>query len=132
MKEQEIRKLLAGKLRQFRQRANLTAKEVGEWVGKSEKTVLGWEHGRGQPDADTLFRLCEIYEIKSIAEFYSENDTENEETISSEEIILSDEKELLTIYRSMNDTGRSLLLSTARTFAGNSDMKKEAYSKSAI
>lgn len=126
MKEQEIRKLLAGKLRQFRQRANLTAKEVGDRIGKSEKTVSGWEHGRGQPDADTLFRLCEIYEIRSISEFYSEKDMVNEESISP------DENELLSIYRSMNDTGRSLLLNTARTFAGNPDMKKEEYSKSAI
>lgn len=119
MKEQEIRKLLAGKLRQFRQRANLTAKEVGEQIGKSEKTVSGWEHGRGQPDADTLFRLCEIYEIRSIAEFYSEEYEISEETISH------DEKELLAIYRSMNDTGRSLLLDTARTFVGNPNMTKE-------
>ena len=126
MKEQEIRKLLAGKLRQFRQRANLTAKEVGDRIGKSEKTVSGWEHGRGQPDADTLFHLCEIYEIKSIAEFYSERDEVSEETLSS------GEKELLSIYRSMNDTGRSILLNTARTFAGNPDMQKEECSKSAI
>lgn len=119
MKEQEIRKLLAGKLRQFRQRANLTAKEVGDRVGKSEKTVSGWEHGRGQPDADTLFRLCEIYEIRSIADFYSERDDVDEETISS------DEKELLALYRSMNDAGRSLLMNTARSFAGNPDMQKE-------
>ena len=46
MKEQEIRKQLAGKLREFRLRAGLTAKEVGEKIGKSDKTVSVWEHGR--------------------------------------------------------------------------------------
>lgn len=126
MKEQEIRKVLAGKLRQFRQRANLTAREVGDRIGKSEKTVSGWEHGRGQPDADILFHLCDIYGIKSIAEFYSDVVEISENTISS------DEKELLTIYRSMNDVGRSLMMNTARTFAGNPDMQKEGQQASAI
>ena len=96
MKEQDIRKLLAGKLREFRNRSGLTAKEVGEKIGKSEKTISGWEHGRGQPDADMLFLLCDIYEINNIAEFY------NSETDDPSSAISSDEKELLSCYRSLN------------------------------
>lgn len=120
MKEQEIRKSLAGKLREFRLRTGLTAKEVGDRIGKSDKTVSGWEHGRGQPDADMLFRLCEIYKIKSIAEFYSEEQTEK-----SDQRLTPAEVELLSLYRSLSKDGKNMLISTARVFAGNPDMQKE-------
>ena len=121
MKEQEIRRSLPGKLREFRQRAGLTAKEVAEKIGKSDKTVSGWEHGRGQPDADMLFRLCEIYKIKSIAEFYSDGRQE-----PAEEPLSAAESELISLYRSLNGDGRAMLMNTARAFAGNPDMQKES------
>lgn len=123
MKEQEIRKSLAGKLREFRQRAGLTAKEVGERIGKSDKTVSGWEHGRGQPDADMLFRLCEIYKTKSIAEFYSE---EQEEATAPVPRLDADEQELVRLYRSLNTETKGMVLATVRAFAGNPAMQKES------
>lgn len=126
MKEQDIRKALAAKLRYFRTRAGLTTKDVGDKIDKSSKTVSGWEHGRGQPDADTLFALCEIFGINSIAEFYpQEQQTQMPD-------LAADEKELLSLYRSMNESGRSLLMNTARTYAGNPDMQKEGQNVSAI
>ena len=117
MREQEIRMTLAGKLKQFRLRSGLTAKQVGERIGKSDKTVSGWEHGRGQPDADMLFQLCELYGIKSIAEFYSGN---------SESDALSDnERELVNTYRTLNTVGQNMVLGMVRVFAGNPNMQKE-------
>lgn len=118
MKEQEIRKALAGKLREFRTRANLTAKEVGEKLGKSAKTVSGWEHGRGQPDADTLFELCAIYGITNIGEFYSDAPSVSVPGLTD------DEEELIALYRSLNAQTRAMLLATARGFAGNPDLQK--------
>lgn len=119
MKEQDIRKALAGKLREFRLRAKLTAKEVGEKIGKSEKTISGWEHGRGQPDADMLFQLCELYEITNIGDFYAM------ESAETQDILSSDEKELIQLYRTLNKETKLVLLTTARGFAGNPDMQKE-------
>lgn len=126
MKEQEIRKSLAGKLREFRLRAGLTTKEVGEKIGKSAKTVSGWEHERGQPDADMLFRLCEIYQIESIAEFYPD------EQPIQQDILSPIEKELISLFRSMNDDGRKMLLNTARAFAGNPEMQEGPIQKKEI
>lgn len=80
--------------------------------------MSGWEHGRGQPDADMLFLLCDIYEIKSIAEFYSD------EHSASHTTLLPDEAELLSFYRSMNKEGKAMLMNTARVFAGNPEMQE--------
>lgn len=119
MKEQEIRKTLAEKLHTFRLNAGLTAKEVGVRIGKSEKTVSGWEHGRGQPDADMLFVLCDLYGISSIADFYAEKQAVPAETLAG------DEAELLAIYRAMNKAGKEMLMATARGFAGNPSMQED-------
>ena len=118
MREQDIRMSLARKLKEFRMRSGLTTKDVGEKIHKSYKTISGWEHGRGQPDADMLFKLCEIYGISSIAEFYvdsSENDS----------ILTSDERALIAAYRSLNKDAKMLLLKTAQGFAGSPAMQKD-------
>lgn len=107
MKEQEIRIALAGKLQRFRKQAGLTTVEVGEKVGKSAKTVSGWEHGRGQPDADTLFQLCELYGIRSIAEFYTDDAAIDSSVLSNEEI------ELLQAFRQLNEEGQSKMVDYA-------------------
>ena len=107
MKEQEIRIALAGKLQRFRKQAGLTTVEVGEKVGKSAKTVSGWEHGRGQPDADTLFLLCELYGIKSIAEFYTDHAMLDSSVLSNEEI------KLLQAFRQLSEEGQSKMVDYA-------------------
>ena len=52
----------------------MTADQVGAMVGKSGKTVNAWENNRGQPDAEILMRLCDIYNVGDIlAEFRDES-----------------------------------------------------------
>ena len=70
MHEIDVREALAAKLKQFRKQANLSTKEVGAAVGKSDKTISGWEHGRGQPDAEMLFLLKDVFKIQSMDQFF--------------------------------------------------------------
>lgn len=118
MKEQEIRIALAGKLQRFRKQAGLTTVEVGEKVGKSAKTVSGWEHGRGQPDADTLFQLCELYGIRSIAEFYTDDATIDSSALSNEEM------NLLQAFRQLNEEGQSKMVDYADDLVQSGKYKK--------
>lgn len=128
--QKEIRKILATRLREFRTAAGLTAKEVGEKVGKSEKTVSAWEHGRGQPDADMLFTLCNLYGIRSFDKFYSLEPVVMKEKITADlpvelpdyfdsqivtsDRLLPDEQELLTLYRGADDRAKEDALDTLR------------------
>lgn len=88
------REFIAMKLRELRIRQGLTADEVGRKIGKSGKTVNAWEHNHGQPDAETLIALCDIYEVDDILlEF-------REVMPKSVALNLSDhEKELVIAYR---------------------------------
>ena len=99
-----VRMTLATKLKEFRTRAGLTINDVGDKIGKSGKTVSAWDCGRGQPDADMLLVLCELYGVSSIAEFYGE--TQPALSLSP------DEMQLLAAYRVLNQQGKEYILQT--------------------
>lgn len=85
------RESIARALKRLRENSGLTIHEVGQQIGKSGKTVSAWEHKRGQPDADTLILLCDIYGVKDIlAEF-----RDDPETIS----LSAHEETLILAYR---------------------------------
>lgn len=88
------REYIAKSLKRLREQSGLTADEVGAMVGKSGKTVNAWENNRGQPDAEMLMRLCDIYKVSNIlAEFNP--------SLPHNDIVLSEhEKTLITSYRS--------------------------------
>ncbi len=87
------RESIAKALKRLREQSGLTADQVGELVGKSGKTVNAWENNRGQPDAEMLMRLCDIYNVGDIlAEFRNES--------SDSAFAISDkEKSVILAYR---------------------------------
>lgn len=119
MSETDVRMVLADKLRQLRARSGLSTNEVGDLIGKSGKTVSGWEHGRGQPDADMLLKLCEIYRVRSISEFFDQPAPEDEFRCQS-----ADEVALLKSYRALNKASQSVALAMVQGLAGNPDAQK--------
>ena len=87
------RETIANALKRLRDKSGLTADEVGTLIGKSGKTVNAWENNRGQPDADMLMKLCQIYKVDNILKEFS---GENSEAL----IALNDhEKVLILAYR---------------------------------
>ena len=70
---------------------------------------------RGQPDADMLLTLCELYGVTSIAEFYGEP----QPAFS----LSSDEMRLIEIFRNLNPEGKEYILQSL-------DMASKVYKKS--
>jgi len=101
---------LAARLKKYREAAGLTIYEVGQRIGKSGKTVSAWECGRGQPDADMLLTLCDVYGIQSISDLYGS---------APPSPLLFDEQELLDAYRSMNAEGQAAALAAVRGLAAS-------------
>lgn len=101
-----IRENIAKNIRKFRTTKGLNVNEVGASVGKSGKTVSAWEVGRGQPDADTLIQLCRLFDV-DIADLYGHE---------SGPLPLSEcERELVTMFRSMSDSGKDALAAVAKS-----------------
>lgn len=50
-------------LKRLRMSCGFTQKEVAEKLGRKQQIVGHWETGYAQPDANTLFTLCDIYGV---------------------------------------------------------------------
>lgn len=113
------------------QERKLNRHTLSEACGIPYTTIDGWfKKGYEGAKVSTLIKLADYFSVEldylvrpSITDRNYGRQIEN---------IGADEKELLTLCRSMNDVGRSLMLTNARTFAGNPDMQKERQSASAI
>ena len=91
MSKEHIAKIL----KRLRVQSGKTADEIGALIGKSGKTVNAWENGRGQPDAEMLIKLCDLYNVDNILNEFRE--VKNDE----QQINLTHhEQKLLTAYRS--------------------------------
>lgn len=77
MTKQEIGEVLKG----ARLAAGFTQAQVATLLNRKPQVVGHWETGYAQPDANTLFELCDIYGI-SIDEAFGKRD--NQETLSPE------------------------------------------------
>lgn len=88
------REFIAQKLRELRIKSGLTADEVGKKIGKSGKTVNAWEHNHGQPDAEILIALCDIYEVDDILDEFREYKPKNVSFNLSDH-----EKQVIIAYR---------------------------------
>ena len=54
---------IAKQIKKYRENMGLTKKELAEMVGTAPSTVSGWESADYAPGADTLVKLCDIFNI---------------------------------------------------------------------
>ncbi len=99
------REHIAKVLKNLRLKNNLTAQQVGKMIGKSGKTVSAWENNHGQPDAEILIKLCDIYNVDDILREFRED--------TRPSLVLNEhERQLIISYRkqpSMQDAVDRLL-----------------------
>lgn len=119
--KKDISEHMAATLKRYRENVGLTVYEVGEKIGKSGKTVSAWEHGRGKPDADTFLVLCELYHVESVGVFYGEE-------IDAAAELVPEEKEVIELWRGLNEVGKSAVLSVMK----NPDFQKDILKSTAI
>lgn len=124
------REHIAQTLKKLRIKSGLTADEVGAKVGKSGKTVNAWENNRGQPDAEILIKLCDIYNVDDILKAFREDITESI-------TLTKHEKNVVTAYRQKPemqpavdkllgvDDEKIISLTAARTFDNEKSIKEE-------
>ena len=71
----------------------LTQAKLAEKIFVSEKTISKWENGNGIPDANSLIKLCEIFDVELNELLSGERiDTENKQ--QNEQLLLNMAKEL--------------------------------------
>lgn len=114
------REYIAKTLKRLRERSGLTADQVGALVGKSGKTVNAWENNRGQPDAEILMQLCDIYDVTDVlSEFRDTDNTIKKAPTESVSENDSQKQRLLENYEALNPLGRSKLVDYSDDLADN-------------
>lgn len=83
------REYIARTLKKLRENSGYTADQVGRMVGKSGKTVNAWENNRGQPDAELLMQLCDIYGVSDVLAEFQEDKIGNMVLTEKEKILIS-------------------------------------------
>ena len=94
---------IASVLKKLRCESGMTADEVGALIGKSGKTVNGWENGRSQPDAEILLQLCDIYKVDDILNTFMEIKRNIKSIVVKDTVLTSHERDLIVAYRNNPD-----------------------------
>ena len=75
-------------LKQLRLNCKMTQKQVAEIIGRKQQIIGHWETGYSQPDADTLFSLCDLYGVSIDEAFgFSKKDIKSAPKKNTKEVI---------------------------------------------
>ena len=113
-------------LKALRAKSGKTQKEVAELMGRKQQIIGHWETGYSQPDANSLFILCDIYNASVDVAFGF--DRKYCHPVSIDESVSSDftdsEITLIYSYRSLNEEGQEKLSSYADDLTETGKYKK--------
>lgn len=92
-------------LKNLRIQSGKTQKEVAKILGRNQPIVGHWESGYAQPDANTLFTLCDIYGTSVDAAFGFKKE---QASVSKSDL------ELLKQFHGLDSAGKDFVLSTLK------------------
>ena len=137
------------RIKETRIKKGLTQQQVADSIGVTYQNISQYERGVRIPKNETLIKIADalgvsVYELIGFngantndvplailqQVYHSQpNISSNVHHVSVfEKSADSEEIELITIYRDLNDIGQSALIGTARGLAANPDMKKASKS----
>ncbi|MDG2286370.1 MAG: helix-turn-helix transcriptional regulator [Alphaproteobacteria bacterium] len=106
-----IRSLVGQRVREYRQRAGLTQRELADRLGRQEVTISSIERGRNFPSEDTLVGLSEVLELPLHA-FFEVTDLKSRDTKREEAV-----GKVLAIVRTLPERDLELALRQLEAFA---------------
>ena len=113
------------RIRQLRKEKGWSSRELGEMLEpkKTDSAITSWERARTQPDGKILLQLCRLFEVE-ITDFYYEPPTFDEEPNVEHDELTPDERQLLALYRQMEDDDKLTFIQNAQLFAFAGEAKK--------
>jgi len=114
---------LTSRLRLLRQMKNWTQEEFGRKLNVSKVTVSSYESGVRTPDAKTLIKIADLFDV-SVDYLLGRTDGKNE-GYTSEVLVSEDEKELLERFRNLSENDAKVLLQLARVLERRGQISDE-------
>ena len=100
-------------LKELRTNSGKTQSQVAKLIGRTQQIIGHWETGYSQPDANTLFVLCDIYGVSVDTAFGFNNTGYN-----------SVERELIANLRNLNEEGKEYILKQMNYALSQPEYKK--------
>ena len=101
----------------FRKKNKMTQKDLAQKLDVRNNTISQWENGTNSIDIDTLFKLCNIFNIP-ISEMYGRYSN------SSNDEYLPEEKNIINSFRNLNQSGKDYILKQINFALSQDDYKK--------
>jgi DNA-binding XRE family transcriptional regulator len=101
-----VKSYISQQIRYYRKRCGMTQQQVANHVGRSAKTIEGWELGHSHPDANALVSLCQLFECHISDLFGVDGPTDVPLPGYIRTPISFQENELLELWRAMDESGR--------------------------
>lgn len=115
-------------IREHRERLKLTQLELAKMAGRSFRTIQSWERGESYPNAEYVWKLCEIFGTDPNT-FLGWNDEHPDDTNGTP--LNSHEKALIADYRACSPVWMANISMTAQAAAGQSREEAEHNSDAA-
>ena len=91
-------------IKEIRKSRGLTAKELGELVGKAESTINLYENGKREPDFETLLKMSEVLNCST------------DSLLGKNAALTNEEEHLLWLLRQFSSDRKSAVIKLVSTF----------------
>ena len=112
-----------------REAAGMTQQELAKATGKSFRTIQSWERELSYPNAEMVWKLCEIFKVdpNDLLGWYDEHPRDD-----ARSALPPEEAELMRNYRACTPQWRSNISMTARAAAGEAREEAERASSAGV
>jgi transcriptional regulator with XRE-family HTH domain len=91
-------------IKEIRKSRGLTAKELGELVGKAESTINLYENEKREPDFETLLKMSEVLNCST------------DSLLGKNAALTNEEEHLLWLFRQFSSDRKSAVIKLVSTF----------------
>ena len=91
-------------IKEIRKSRGLTAKELGELVGKAESTINLYENGKREPDYETLLKMSDVLNCST------------DSLLGKNTALTNEEEHLLWLFRQFSSDRKSAVIKLVSTF----------------
>ncbi len=101
------------RLKELRDEKKLSQEEVAKAIGTSQTNIGRWEKGLNEPSSGFVIKLANYFEV-SIDYLLGREDDFGNVVVSENNEITPEEKELLTLFRSLPNIRRKTVMDSIR------------------
>lgn len=121
----DIRKTIGANIKRVCRLKGIRQVDVSEYMGVSQGTVSNWFKGINSIDIENLAKLC-LYLGVSLDQIFGIV------PMSPETVISEEEKTILRLFRSLNDSGRAAAVAALEGIANTDAFNQDGYNSATI